>query len=613
MTTLFATRGMTIPSGRIDRLDLRRQALATAQLRGHWVVMVFAVAALFAIGQLVVLDLRENHHKTQASTDVIATRGEIVDRNGELLARSVPGLALMYDPEALGGGTPLVQSPRDLAVSLNRIFHDWPVDEIARRLSWHDYPCWPNGMSHPRQTCHGYQAGVLRHHISPDEATQVRALGEKGLQFPTEFERFYPQGTMASHVLGYVDPDGAGKLGMEAGWQGLLTQPDTRDQSRALSIDVRVQGAMEDELAQTMFATNAKGAAGVVLDVDTGEVLAMASLPSFNPNHVVPFDLIGDAVQGITAPAYSRATNAGYELGSVLKPITVAAAIDTGIVTNLARRYPAVSPMVIAGIPIHDDENKTIAADLNIPEALVNSSNIVHAQIGAQLGSVRLRQNLEALGFLAPVAVDIPARGWPKPPPRDDHGEWSMVSTTHVAYGHGIRLTPLHLALAYAALVNGGVWHPAILHKPQPGEQVQGRRVWKAATSAKMRQLLRAIVLDGTGRKAEQLAPGYRIGGKTGTAEKPREHGGGYDNTKNVTSFACAFPMEHPRYVVLVTLDEPHGTEASHGHRQAAWNAVPAVGRLIPRIGPTLGIMPDTGRDIDISDIAPLIVHAEKP
>jgi cell division protein FtsI (penicillin-binding protein 3) len=206
---------------------------------------------------------------------------------------------------------------------------------------------------------------------------------------------------------------------------------------------------------------------------------------------------------------------------------------------------------------------------------------------------------MRALGMNERPYIELPARGFPLFP----KGEWARITTMTVSFGHGMAVTPLHLACAYAALVNGGIWRPATLLKLAPGQAPRGRRVFKASTSARMRQLLRMIVVDGTGRKAD--APGFRVGGKTGSAEKAGA--GGYHKTAVVATFASAFPMDHPRYVVVAMLDEPQGTAASSYQRTAAWNAVPIVGRVIPRIGPLLGVMPDETRDIDISDLTPLV------
>ena len=221
------------------------------------------------------------------------------------------------------------------------------------------------------------------------------------------------------------------------------------------------------------------------------------------------------------------------------------------------------------------------------------------SEIADELGGVRLKKTMESLGMNERPSVELPARGFPIWPT----GKWPRLRTMTVSYGHGIAVTPMHLASAYAALVNGGIWRPATLEKLDPSEVPAGRRVFTAATSARIRQLLRMIVKFGTGRKA--AAPGFRIGGKTGSAEKPGV--GGYRRHALITTFAAAFPMDRPRYVVVAMMDEPQGTPATSYQRTAAWNAAPAIGRLVPRIGPLLGIMPDETRDIDISDLKPLI------
>ena len=560
----------TIAPGRRQLVNVRRQMLLTAKMRVVWLLVLFAMISACALLRIVLLGFLEPAGAGQSGFDaMLPPRGDIVDRNGVPLARAFPAYSLWFNPKAMGdGGPPLVHTPAEVAAALMRIFPDEDPARLTARLASGD-------------------AGYLRRRILPEEANKVHALGEPALESPFETERLYPQGTMASHVLGFVAADGKGQVGMEQVFDQKLTDPATRGTPSVLSIDARVQGALEDELDRGMRDTNAKGAAGIVLDVDTGEVLALASLPSFNPN------LIDGAG---AANIFNRATNQVYELGSVMKPITVASAIDAGTVTNLARRYPA-GPLHIANFTIHDDEN--LGPSLNVPEALIHSSNIVSAQVGDELGGARLSATMRALGMNERPYIELPARGFPLFP----KGEWARITTMTVSFGHGMAVTPLHLACAYAALVNGGVWRPATLLKLNPGQVPQGRRVFKASTSARMRQLLRMIVVDGTGRKAD--APGFRVGGKTGSAEKAGA--GGYHKSAVVATFASAFPMDHPRYVVLAMLDEPQGTVASSFQRTAAWNAVPVVGRVIPRIGPLLGVMPDDSRDIDISDLSPLV------
>ncbi len=564
------TVSTAIATGRVELANVRRTSLLTAQFRALWVIGGFTLIALVALLRIAFLGIAQPAPRgTDLADALLPSRGDIVDRNGVPLARAFPGIALWYDPTAMGDGAPLVHSPRAVAEALVGIFPDLDSAKLAARLA--------SGAP-----------GYLRRRILPEEANRIRDIGEPALEFPHENERFYPQGAMAAHVLGYVASDGHGRVGMEEVFDKQLTDAATRGAAATLSLDTRVQGALEDELSKGMALSAAKGAAGIVLDVDTGEVLALASLPTFNPNLID---------QGGAGNIFNRFTNQVYELGSVMKPITIASAIDNGVATDMARRYPAGAPLRIDGFEIHDHEN--YGGSLNIPEALIHSSNIVTAQIGDQVGGERLRATMMSLGFNQRPYIELPARGfplWPK-------GNWARLTTMTVSFGHGMAVTPLHLACAYSALVNGGIWRPATLERVAPGAQVPGRRVWKASTSARMRQLLRLIVEDGTGRKAN--AVGYRVGGKTGSAEKPGA--GGYNKTSIVATFAAAFPMDHPRYVVIAMLDEPQGTVATSGQRTAAWNAAPVVGRLIPRIGPLLGIMPDAGRDIDISDLAPLV------
>ncbi|HEY0959776.1 MAG TPA: penicillin-binding protein 2 [Novosphingobium sp.] len=560
----------TITTGRRQLVNVRQQSLLVAKWRALWVMGLFAVIAVCALLRILLLGFFEPAPASRGMADMLLPdRGEIRDRQGVPLARAFNAYALWFNPNALGGGSALVKSPREVANALARIFPDLDVEDIAARLA-------------------SGKPGYLRRRILPEEANRIHALGEPALEFPRENQRFYPQGSMAAHILGFVGADGHGRVGMEQVFDGQLTDPATRGAPAVLSIDSRVQGALEDELGRGIRETNAKGAAGIVLDVDTGEVMALASLPSFNPNLI---DMAS------TPNIFNRVSNQVYELGSTFKPITVAAAIDAGTVTDLSRRYQSARPIAIGGFQIRDSHS--LGASLNVPEALIHSSNIVTAQIADELGSARLNATMRALGMNERPYIELPARGfplWPK-------GDWSRITTMTVSYGHGIAVTPLHLASAYAALVNGGIWRPATLRKLDPGQVPQGRRVFKASTSARMRQLLRMIVVDGTGKKAD--APGFRIGGKTGSAEKPGA--GGYRRSSLVATFAAAFPMDRPRFVVIAMLDEPQGTAATSFQRTAAWNTAPIVGRVVPRVGPLLGVMPDDTRDVDITDLSPLV------
>ena len=565
----------TIAPGRRQLVNVRQQLLLTAKWRVMWVLILFAAITFGALLRIALLGVLQPAGTDLSLTDpLLPPRGDIVDRHGVPLARAFPAYSLWFNPKAMGdGGPPLVKTPAEIAAGLVRIFPDEDAGRLAAQLA-------------------SGQPGYLRRRILPEEANRVHALGEPALESPFENERLYPQGTMAAHVLGFVGADGHGRVGMEQVFDERLTDPLSRGTPSMLSLDARVQGALEDELRKGMLDTKAKGAGGIVLDVDSGEVLALASLPSFNPNLI---DRSG------AVNIFNRMTNQVYELGSTFKPITIAAAIDAGVITDMARRYQSDRPLAIGGFQIRDSHS--LGASLNIPEALMHSSNIVTAQVADELGAARLNATMRSLGMNERPYIELPAKGFPLWP----RGQWSRITTMTVSYGHGIAVTPLHLASAYAAMVNGGIWRPATLMKLEPGHAPTGRRVFKASTSARMRQLLRMIVADGTGRKADAL--GFRVGGKTGSAEKPGA--GGYRRSSLVATFAAAFPMDRPRYVIITMLDEPQGTVATSGQRTAAWNAAPIVGKVVPRIGPLLGVMPDTSRDIDISDLSPLVGHAE--
>lgn len=574
-----------IPAGRLPSAGLRAQMLHAARLRVLWLFAGFGAVALIAVLRIATLGLGGNAPQhTSLEEALLPPRGEITDRNGAPLARAFPAYAMWFDPAAMGdSGSPLVRSPQEVARALKEIFPDIDEARMAKRLA-------------------SGKAGYLRRRLLPEEANRVFALGEIALTIPRETDRYYPQGTLAAHVLGYVAEteerkDGkvfkfhGGQMGMERVLDAQLKDPVARANPVALSIDVRVQGALEEELRRGMLSTNALGAAGIVLDVDTGEVMALASLPEFDPN----------TAGASGAPnVFNRATLGTYELGSTFKPLTVAAAIDAGVVRDLGRQWNA-APVPVGSRTIKDSHS--LGATLNVPQALVHSSNTVTARVADEMGPVRLRRAMIDLGMDRRPFIELPAKGkpiWPQ-------GDWSRVTNMTVGFGHGLAVTPLHLASAYAAMVNGGIWRPSTLMKLAPADVPRGRRVFKESTSSRMRQLLRMISLYGTGRSAD--APGYRVGGKTGSAEKAGV--GGYNKTALVSSFAAAFPMDAPRYVVVVVVDEPKGTQASSFQRTAAFTSAPIVGKLVPRIGPMLGVQPDDSRDVDISDLRYLVDKGE--
>ena len=567
--------GAAMPQARVQLAVIRQNSLAQAKLRVLWIVLAFLFVATMALVRIAFLGGSDRAVAATSLEDaLLPDRGEIVDRNGVPLARAFPAYALWFNPEALGeDGAPLVRDPATIARELKAIFPDLNEAKVAEQLA-------------------SGKAGYLRRRVLPEEANRVQDIGELALEMPQENDRHYPQGSMAAHVLGYVAADGHGRVGMEQVLDEQLSDPASRGIPVALSIDMRVQGALEDELRRGMKLVDAKGGAGIVLDVDTGEVMALASLPEFDPNKI---DERGASLM------FNRVTNQVYELGSTFKPLSVAAAIDAGVVRDLGAHWDA-SPVKVGRFAIKDSHY--LGASLNVPSTLIHSSNTVTARIADKLGPEKLRQYMMDMGMAERPHIELPAKGFPIWP----GDKWPRLRSMTVSFGHGIAVTPLHLASAYATMVNGGVWRPATLHKLKPGEAPEGRRVFKASTSARMNQILRATTIYGTGKNAD--AAGFRVGGKTGSAEKPGA--GGYRRSTLVSTFAAAFPMDRPRYVVIAMLDEPQGTLASSFQRTAAWNAAPIVGRLVPRIGPMLGVRPDNTRDIDISDIKPLIPEANR-
>ena len=557
MTTLVAR------PHRVRHAGQRYQWLVTAHYRLMVMLLVFLGVGLLISLRLSYLAVFGDEPRSLTVGTLIPSRGDIVDRNGVPLARTIDAWSIGVHPDRLLG------KPEDLA------------PQLAALLPEHD-AAWYLAVLRSGKTF-----TYLRRRALPELVAKINALGEPAMAFAREPERLYPQTTLAAHVLGYTDFDGHGVTGMERVLDERLTDPAQRGAPVALSIDSRVQAAMESELFAAMTSQQALGATGLVLDVETGEVIAMASLPVYNPNKI-----------GQSPPEARRnnVTQSVYELGSTFKPITMAAAIDDGVIPSMSKRYDATVPLAIGRFRIKDDH--PAGRWLNVPETLIQSSNIVTARIADEMGQARMEAVFRNLGFDKPADIELREKGrtlWPR--------DWGRATTLTTAYGHGIAVTPLHLATAYAALVNGGILRPATLYRVAPGKAAQGRRVFTKSTSARMRQLLRLVVMDGTGKRAE--APGYRVGGKTGTAEKPQA--GGYSKSVNVSTFASAFPMDNPRYVVIAMLDAPKGSAESSGLTTAGYTAAPVVGRVIARTGPMLGVIPDANKEIDLSDLLPLI------
>jgi cell division protein FtsI (penicillin-binding protein 3) len=548
--------GLTLPGYRQTALGLARQRLALGLL-----LFMGLIALLSA--RLVELALFDGPPRAQggpAANPFI--RADITDRQGVVLASSFEAHGVAARPRDIVGDRTA------LAAALARILPDRPPEAIEAALN------------HP-----GRFRYVARR-ILPEQAQAIRELGEPGLTLEREPERLYPNQGLAAHLVGYTGIDGRGEGGIERAFEARLTDPARRDRPLALSIDARVQQALESELAAQMAEQQAAGAAGVVMDIHSGEVLGLASLPAWNANR--PGGLTG-------MPSHmNRATLGVYELGSTFKAFTIAMAIDEGVITDLAQTWPT-APIRVGNHRISDYRGGK-GRPLTVPEVLIHSSNVGTARMAEAVGRDTQEAYLRQLGFLERAPGEIAEKGRTLFPPANN---WGLASVMTVGFGHGIAVSPLHLANAYATLLNGGIHRPATFLKVPDGVERPGTRVFREETSTLMAGMLRLAVLDGTGRRAD--APGYRVGGKTGTAEKVREGARGYESRRNITTFAGGFPMDDPRYVVVTMIDDPQG-----GNRGAGFVAAPPFRNVVMRIAPVLGVKPDMEAEPDTSRMAGL-------
>ena len=551
---------MTVPSrftGGAIRLDgQRKQAVEVGRSRllmsGAVLTATFMVIAARLVDVTVLqAGIEPRDAPSTALSRGAAARAEITDRNGVVLAASLATATLLADSWR-------VPEPGRTAAALHRILPDLDLAATAAKLRA------------------GRRFIVLRRHLTPKEQYAINRLGIPGLQFRRDQRRVYPAGPLTAHAVGFSDPDGKGLAGIEHRFDGDLR---VRGAPLVLSLDIRVQHVLRTALAEAMRAHRAVGAAGLVLDVATGELVAIGSLPDFDPHR---------AARASAAQRFNRATLGIYEMGSTFKIFTTALALEAGTVT-LSDGFDATRPIRVARYWIRDFHPQ--ARWLTIPEIFIHSSNIGSAKMALAVGGHRQRAFLDKLGLLRPVAVEIGEVGRPLYPRR-----WGDINTMTIGYGHGLAVSPLQLAVGVAAVVNGGLMHrPTLLREGTRGN-AKPRRVLSPATSEKMRRLLRLAVVKGTGKRA--VAAGYLVGGKTGTAEQAGR--GGYDRKRLLASFVAAFPIHRPRYVVLAMFEDPQGTAETKGFATGGWVAAPVVGRIIARIGPLLGIEPVEERSDDI-------------
>jgi cell division protein FtsI (penicillin-binding protein 3) len=531
---------------------VKHRALETARNRLLATGVIFALAFLVMAGRLVDLTvLGGSPGRTFAAQSAAKAvgRGDIVDRNGVVLATSLPTASVYADPKQI--------LDADAAIAdLARVFPDLDREVLRARLTSASHFAW------------------VRRGLTPGQQDKVNRLGIPGLGFITERRRVYPHGRAVAHVVGFTDIDDHGIAGVEQTFEGSLAE----GHKLRLGLDIRVQHILRRELEASRREFSALGAAGMVLDLGSGEVIGMVSLPDFDPNDPVT-DPDDEA-------RFNRVTKGVYEMGSTMKLFTVAMALDSGS-TTLSGGYDASRPLHVSRFTISDYHPKK--RWLSTPEILIYSSNIGAALMAVDVGTTLQRQYLQRLGLLQPASIELPEIGAPLVP-----NPWREINTMTVAFGHGLAITPLQLVNGVAALVNGGVLRPARLEYRDEEGPAPGKPVLASKTSKHMRELMRQVVLHGTGTKAD--VPGYKIGGKTGTAEKLVR--GRYIENARISSFIGAFPIDAPRYVVLAMLDEPKGKRSTANYATGGWVAAPVVARLVRHMAPLLGIPPVPDDDL---------------
>ena len=504
----------------------------------------------------------EEPRATTVGNPIIGQRSDIIDRNGRILATNLETHSLYAHPRDM-------IDPAYAAAELAKIFPELKEQELLADFTGTRKFIW------------------IRRQISPEQMQAVHDIGSPGLLFGPREMRLYPNGPVAAHILGgasygregVASAEVIGVAGVERKFDEILRDPAGEGKPLQLSLDLTVQAAAEEVLAGGMSIMNAKGAASVLMDVHTGEIISMVSLPDFDPNNRPRVLTEGDQSD---SPLFNRAVQGVYELGSTFKIFAVAQAMELGLV-NANTMIDTKGPLKWGRFKIRDFHD--YGAELSSTDIIVKSSNIGTARIAMMIGAERQKAFLSSLGFAqaTPVEMSEAPSGAPLLP-----SNWSEISTMTISYGHGISTSPLHLATGYASILNGGTRvHPTLIKRDHAQA---GPRVLSEANSARARDMLRQVVVRGTASFGE--VPGYEVGGKTGTADKPKERGGGYYDDKVIATFASVFPANDPQYVLVVTLDEPSENSGDKPRRTAGWTAVPIAAEMIRRTAPLLGLRP---------------------
>lgn len=546
------------------RLQSRSQT-ALEQGRARLIVtaamfaMAFGAVGLKLVDATVLSQGAEPAARTAATArPAHAGRADIVDRNGVLLATSLATQSLYADPK-------LVIDPVEAVQKIRKVLPDLDADILLAELKGDKRFVW------------------IRRNLTPKQQYEINRLGIPGFAFQREERRIYPQGGLAAHVVGFSGVDNNGLMGVEQRFDQRLRSGEGPLQ---LSIDVRLQHILRKEIATAIEEFRAIGGAGMIMDVKTGELLAMVSLPDFDPHNPPP-----PLAEQDTDPRFNRNTLGVYEMGSTFKIFNTAMALESGRV-HLHDSFDATKPIRIGRHTIADF--KPQARWMDVVDIFKHSSNIGSVRMAEEVGPAGQKEFMTRLGFTRPVSLELPELGWPMIP-----NPWREVNMMTISFGHGMSVSPVHLVAATAGMVNGGVMRQPTLIKRDKGEDVPGTRIISEETSDVVRRLMRTVVTEGTATRAD--AHGYVVGGKTGTAEKVK--GRAYSGSYRISSFVGAFPMHDPRYVVYVMVDEPKGNRQTFGYATGGWVAAPAIGRIVAQAGPVLGVRP-------VDPNAPEIVHA---
>ncbi|MGB0608176.1 MAG: peptidoglycan D,D-transpeptidase FtsI family protein [Paracoccaceae bacterium] len=542
-----------------QRDPARARAQGRLLVLGIMFICIFAVITV-RIGLLSASEPIEPRSQ-RAGASIIAQRADIVDRRGRILATNMETHSLYVE-------TAHLVDAHGTAQALAQVFPDLDADRLFKAFTGKRKFLW------------------IKKKLSPEQMQAAHDIGDPGLRFGPREMRLYPNGHLAAHVLGGASfgregvhaAEVVGVAGIEKTFDERLRDPAKSGAPLQLSIDLSVQAAVEQVLYGGMQLLNAKGAAAILMDVHTGEVLSLASLPDFDPNNrpSLPAKL-----KAADSPLFNRALQGVYELGSTFKIFAVSQALQMGMLTP-ETIIDIRGPIRWGKFRIKDYHN--YGAKLSVFDVITKSSNIGAARIAQMIGAEEQKRFLASLGFLAPIPIEMPeaSGGRPLVP-----SKWTELSTMTISYGHGLSATPLHLAVGYAAIANGGYKvTPTLVPNPtvEKGERVISETVSKQAVD-----MLRSVVTDGTASFGE--VAGYAVAGKTGTADKPNPQGA-YHEEKVISTFASIFPANDPKYVLVVSLDEPEDRTGSEPRRTAGWTAVPVAAEIIGRIAPLLGMRP---------------------